>query len=337
MKIHENHPLKNLNTFGINAYAKYLIEIVDEKELVEFLSDYKFKKEKLLIVGEGSNILFTKDYEGVVLKYFPDQINVVQENENEILLEISAGKNWDELIKYCVDNEFYGIENLSMIPGTVGAAPIQNIGAYGVELKDVFVYLKGYSLDNNEKKNYTRVECNFGYRDSIFKNEMKGKFIITKVALRLQKHKKFNLSYKALKEKFNQPEEEITIKQVSDAVRKIRTEKLPDPVKFGNAGSFFKNPEISEGHFQSLIKEFPDIVYFKQESNFYKIPAGWLIEKTGYKGKRIGNVGTYENQALVIVNYGNASGKEIFDYSQLILNGVEQKFNIKLETEVNII
>ena len=337
MKIHGNHSLKNLNTFGIDVNAKYLIEIIDEKEIFEFLSAQKYEKEKLLVVGEGSNILFTKDYDGVVLKYFSNEIRVVLENKNEVILEIGAGKNWDDLVKYCIEEELYGIENLSMIPGTVGAAPIQNIGAYGVELKDVFVYLNGYSLETNEKKIYTREACNFGYRDSIFKNELKGNIIITKVALRLLKQKKFNLSYKALNEKFNQPEEEITIKQVSDAVRKIRTEKLPDPYKFGNAGSFFKNPEISEEQFQFLFKKYSDIVYFKQENEMYKIPAGWLIEKSGYKGKRIGNVGTYENQALVIVNYGNASGKEIIDFARLILNEVEKRFSIELETEVNIL
>ncbi len=187
------------------------------------------------------------------------------------------------------------------------------------------------------KKKYTNKECNFGYRESIFKNELKGKFIITKVALKLQKEKKFNLSYKALKGKFNLPEEKITIKQVSSAVRRIRKEKLPDPVKYGNAGSFFKNPEISEEHFQLLLKGFPDIVYFKQETNLYKIPAGWLIEKLGFKGKRIGNVGTYENQALVIINYGNATGKEIIDFALSIQNEVKNRFGIKLETEVNII
>lgn len=337
MTLHKNYSLKKFNTFGVDVNAECFVEIDNEEELVEYLSQKEFIKNQLLILGGGSNILFTKNYDGTVVKYLPHSINIIEETGKEILLEVEAGMQWDDLVLFCVKNKYYGIENMSLIPGTVGAAPIQNIGAYGVELKDVFEYLEGYVIDSCEKKIFNKIDCKFGYRDSLFKKELKRNFIITKVALRFSKEKKINLAYKALKEALSNKSENVDIEDISDAVRKIRTSKLPDPVKYGNAGSFFKNPEITGKHFKELIDNYNDLVYFEQGNGLYKIPAGWLIEKCGYKGKRIGNVGTYENQALVIINYGGASGKEVIDFARLIQNEVERKFKIVLETEVNIL
>lgn len=337
MNIYQNYPLKHLNTFNIDVKAKYFYEIQSENELVEFIKANNQSNDKLLILGEGSNILFTRHYDGIILKYIEKGIQIVDENEKEIFIEAKAGELWDELVNYCVFNNYYGIENLSLIPGTVGAAPIQNIGAYGVELKEVVEYVVGYFLDNGNKQILSKDECLFNYRDSIFKNKLREKFIITSVVIRLSKEKKLNITYRALKDYFLDSEyENITLKDVRDAVIKIRKDKLPDPTKLGNAGSFFKNPTINYSQLLELQKKFPDIIFYKINDK-YKIYAGWLIEKCGYKGKRFGNVGTYEKQALVIVNYGNATGEEIKNFADTIKEEVLNSFGIKLEYEVNIV
>lgn len=338
MTIHNNFSLKHLNTFAIDVKAKYYVELFTEIELIDFLKSYQFKSEPLLILGGGSNILFTKNFDGTVLKNSSRGISVIGENDSDIIIKAEAGEVWEDFVSYCVKNNYYGIENLSLVPGTVGAAPIQNIGAYGVELKDIFDSLEGYIIETAEKKMFRKDECQFEYRNSIFKKELKDKFIITSVTFRLSKTKKFNLTYRALKDYFNNANiEQLTIEQVSDAVKHIRMSKLPDIHKLGNAGSFFKNPEITEEHLMKLHKQFPDIVSHKLVEGCYKIPAGWLIEKCGFKGKKFGNTGSFEKQALVIVNYGNADGKEIKDYSEKIQAKVFKTFGIKLETEVNII
>lgn len=338
MNLQKNHSLKYLNTFGVDVIAKYFLEVNSEKELAQFIQSDLKKNETLLIIGGGSNILFTRDYDGVVLKYSKKGISVIEEKENFVLIESSAGEQWDDLVKYTVQNKLYGIENLSLIPGSVGAAPIQNIGAYGTELKDVLHSVEYYDLDDGCLKNLTNEQCNFGYRNSIFKNELRNKFIITKVILKLSADRKFNLSYKSLSEALkNIPEHELTIETVSEAVRNIRRSKLPSPEQLGNAGSFFKNPEMDNDSFRLFINKHPDAVYFLQNDNSYKISAGWLIEKCGYKGKRIGNVGAYEKQALIIANYGGATGIEILDYAEKIISDVKSNFGVDLKNEVNII
>jgi UDP-N-acetylmuramate dehydrogenase len=338
MNLFKNFSLKYYNTFGVDVNAKYFLQIDSDKDLDEFLKSELIKKEPILILGSGSNILFTRDYEGVVLKYSKKEIRIIEESESNLLLESAAGELWDDLVCYTVSNKFYGIENLSLIPGTVGAAPIQNIGAYGVELKDVLYSVEYIDLVNNRYVTLNNSECIFSYRNSIFKNQLKDKILITRVILELSKEKKLCLSYKSLHEELHAiPQEKITIELVSDTVKKIRRSKLPDPKEFGNAGSFFKNPEVDRSTIKQLIKQFHDIVYFKQNENAYKISAGWLIEKCGYKGKRIGNVGAFEKQALIITNYGGASGKEILDFTERINADVENKFGIKLISEVNII
>ena len=338
MNLQKNYSLKYLNTFGVDVIAKYFLEVNSEKELSQFIHSDLRKNEPLLIIGGGSNILFTRDYDGVVLKYSKKGISVIEKKEDFVLIESSAGELWDDLVKYTVQNKLYGIENLSLIPGSVGAAPIQNIGAYGSELKDVLHSVEYYDLDDDSLKNLTNAQCNFGYRNSIFKNELKNKFIITKVILKLSHAKKFNLSYKSLSDELkNTPEHELTIEAVSEAVKNIRRSKLPDPELLGNAGSFFKNPEMDNETFQLFINKFPDAIYFKQSDNTYKISAGWLIEKCGYRGKRIGNVGAYEKQALIITNYGGATGNEILEFAQKIISDVKSNFGIELISEVNII
>ncbi len=338
MLILENQSLKHLNTFGLEAKAKYYIEIESEKELIELFVTPKSILDNALILGGGSNILFTKNYDGLVIRYIAKGIKVILEDDESVLIKAEAGEVWDDLVSYCVAKKYYGIENLSLIPGTVGAAPIQNIGAYGVELKDCFELLEGYFIDSGSKQTFMRSDCNFGYRDSIFKRELKNKFVITSIVLRLYKKQIFNLSYSALKEELkNYNTNELTIELVRETIKRIRKNKLPDPVQLGNSGSFFKNPEIDEEKFLLIHEKNPDLVFYKTSSGTYKIPAGWLIEKCGFKGRRIGNVGTFSKQALVIVNYGNATGDEIKNYAEQIRHEVNTKFSILLDYEVNII
>lgn len=338
LKIEENKSLKTFNTFGVDVKAKYFTSVASEKEILEILHSKRFGTMDKLILGGGSNILFTKNYDGLVIHYVEKGIRLVEENEKYAIIESSAGEVWNDLVSYCVDNKYYGIENLSLIPGTVGAAPIQNIGAYGVEIKDVFESLDGINLKTGEKKSFKRNECKFDYRDSIFKQELKGKFFVTKVRLRLNKEKNFNLNYRALKDYLGKAnKEKLTINKVRETVNKIRMSKLPDPERFGNAGSFFKNPEVSEEKFLELKRDYEETVFFKLDRNKYKIPAAFLIEKCGFKGKRIGNVATYNRQALVIINMGSASGDEIKSFSEQIQFEVKEKFGIDLNPEVNII
>jgi len=337
MQLLHNHSLKNLNTFGVDVKAKLLAEIFSEEELREILVDTKFKSERKLILGDGSNILFTKDFEGLIIKLLIINIDVIEENSVSVVIEAGAGVIWDELVKFCVERNYGGIENLTLIPGTVGAAPIQNIGAYGQELADRFISLNGVYLDSAETKTFNKNECRFSYRTSIFKEELKNNFVVTSVRLNLKKNPKLNLTYKALSDYLGKngiinP----TIKEVSNAVAEIRKSKLPDPQKIGNAGSFFKNSVISENSFRKLKAEYSDIVSFSSESGQIKISAGWLIEKCGWKGKRVGDVGTSPDHALIICNFGNATGSEILEFAMRIKEEVSNKFGIKLEEEVNI-
>lgn len=338
MLLHKKHSLKNLNTFGVDVRAKLFAEVFSEDELIDLLTDEKVNREKKLILGCGSNILFTKDFDGLVIRLSSSNIKIIDETTDTVLVKADAGIIWDDLVKFCVDRNFGGIENLTLIPGTVGAAPIQNIGAYGQELVDSFDSLTGVFIQSGKKKAFTKSECKFSYRLSIFKEELKNEFIITSVKLKLSKVSKPSLNYKALSDYLSKKQIiNPSIKDISTAVADIRRSKLPDPAKVGNAGSFFKNPVVSEDLFQKIKSEYPDIASFQSESGKIKISAGWLIEKSGWKGKRVGDVGTSPDHALVICNYSNATGLEILEFAMRIKEELSNKFGISLEEEVNIL
>lgn len=337
MQIQENISLKKLNTFGIDVKARYFIELKNEEQIEEIFSS-EVNLDKRFILGGGSNILFTKNYEGLILKNSIPGINKLTEDSSEVIIKAGAGVIWQDLVNYCVRNNYWGIENLSLIPGTVGAAPIQNIGAYGQELKNVFHGLTGYDLLEEVKKTFGKEECQFRYRNSIFKNSLKGKFLITSVQLNLSKRPNPILSYQHVKDEIDKRNmKNPTIAQISDIICDIRNNKLPNPSKIGNAGSFFKNPEMSENTFMHLKKDFEDIKGYKTESGNVKISAGWLIEKCGWKGKRKGDVASFEKQALILVNYGNATGKEVLEFAEEVKKSVKEKFGILLNEEINII
>lgn len=337
MKLFENYSLKNLNTFRVDVKTKRFVIIETVNELRTIFDGLELSKEKFLVLGGGSNILYTKDFEGTIIHPDIKSFSVIDEDDKSVFIKAEAGMIWDDLVKYCVENNFGGIENLAMIPGTVGAAPIQNIGAYGQELKDTLYEVEYFDLKDREIKNLSSEQCQFGYRDSVFKNSMRNKFIILSVTFKLNKNSEPIISYGNIANQLSKAGiTKPTIKDVSNIVRKIRTEKLPDPNQLGNAGSFFKNPVVDEIKFEEIKTKYPDIPFFRQE-NKIKIPAAWLIEKSGLKGFRKGNVGTYSTQPLVIVNYGNASGREIVEFAYLIKSKVFEKFQIGLEPEVNII
>ena len=335
MHIYENYSLKKLNSFGINVFAKKFSTFSNEIELGEILER---SNEQKLILGGGSNILFTKDFDGLVLKNEIVGIEIIKEDENFIYVKAGAGVGWHDFVLYCIDNNFAGAENLSLIPGSVGASPMQNIGAYAVELKDIFYELKAYHIDDRKLVTFSKEACEFGYRESVFKNKLKAAFIITSVTFKLNKIPVFNTSYGAIEaqlEKMNI--QSLSIKAISDAVISIRQSKLPDPKIIGNAGSFFKNPTIKNDRFDILKNEFPSIVGYPVGDDETKLAAGWLIEKCGWKGYRKGDAGCHENQALVLVNYGNASGAEILQLSEKIINSVKLMFDVSLHREVNIV
>ena len=338
MKFIENYSLKNLNTFGVEVNTKLFVEINSKEELIQLISTDEFKKDDRFILGGGSNILFTKDYNGLVIKNNIGGISNIEENDDFVILKSGAGVIWDDLVKYCVEKEYWGIENLSLIPGTVGAVPIQNIGAYGTEIVDVFESLTAIDLNTKEEKTFVKDECNFSYRNSVFKNIYKNKFCIVDVSLKLSKKYNSNLTYKALSEYLKSKNIlNPSIKDISNSIREIRQSKLPDPEKIGNAGSFFKNPVINKKDFEETFSKLDNIVYFIVSENEVKIPAAWLIENSGLKGFNKGNVGTYKHQPLVLINKSNATGKELYDFSQFIIEEVKTKFGIELEREVNII
>jgi UDP-N-acetylmuramate dehydrogenase len=335
MEVFRNGSLKKFNTFNVDEKAKVLVEIDRVSDLFTFLTKEN-QKDKMLVLGGGSNILFTKSYEGIIISLKNKGIELIDEDENNILVEISSGESWNDFVVWAVENNFGGVENLSLIPGNVGAAPIQNIGAYGVELKDVFYSCKGIMLDTLNEFEFTKSDCEFNYRSSIFKSTLKNKTIITSVKLNLTKSKhNFNVDYKELKE--NLLDTELTIKNISDQVIQIRKSKLPDPKIFGNCGSFFKNPIINISRHESLINKFPDIPFFKIDNNNYKISAAWLIDQSDFKNKKVKNVGVYSNQPLVIINHGNAKGKDILDFAKEIKETVIGNFDIELEEEVLIL
>ena len=337
MILQKDISLKPYNTFGIDVKARHFIEISSIDELRQALLIENFPNR--LILGGGSNMLLTRDIEQLVLHMNIKGIRILWENEDEVALKVMAGENWHEFVLWCLERGYGGLENLSLIPGNVGTAPIQNIGAYGVELKDVFESCEAMEISNQRLRRFTRDECRFGYRDSIFKSSDKGKYVITSVNLILtKKDHHINTSYGAIEQYLQEAGiEKPSIGDVSDAVIAIRRSKLPDPAILGNSGSFFKNPIISEEQFASLVKVYPELPSYKNEQGTYKIPAGWLIERCGYKGKRYGDAGVHENQALVLVNYGSASGAELLKLAKTIQSDVEKSFGIELVPEVNIL
>ncbi len=337
MHIHSNYSLRSLNTFGIEAHAKYFVAFNSIAELQNILQNPSFQKADKFILGGGSNILFSKDFDGLVLKNAILGMEVIAEDADHVYIKTGAGEEWHHLVLFAVNNGYAGIENMSLIPGSVGAGPIQNIGAYGTELKDVLVEVEAIEVTNGKLHKFTNEECKFGYRDSIFKKE-KGKYIITSTVIRLNKEPTFNTKYGAIEEELKRMSvEKITLKAVSDAVIHIRQSKLPDPKEMGNAGSFFKNPEIPKKQFDSLKNTSPNIIAFDTVDGNKKLAAGWLIEQCGWKGKRIGNVGVHAHQALVIVSFGNATGAEILNLATNIQTSVFEKFGVLLEMEVNIV
>ena len=338
MNIIENYPLLKLNTFGVDVKAKYFTSINTINELIELTKTNVFKDLELLILGGGSNILFTKDFDGLVILNNIKGKEIIDQNQQSIFLKIGAGENWHELVMYCVDNGWGGIENLSLIPGNTGTAPMQNIGAYGVEIKETFIELEALEISSGKIVKFNNSDCEFGYRESVFKNKMKNQYIILNITLELKKNPVLNINYgdvKAILE--SQNIKNPGIKEVSNAIISIRQSKLPDPKKIGNSGSFFKNPIVSLNQLELIKKKYPNVVNYEINENEFKIAAGWLIERAGWKGKKFNNYGIHEKQALVLVNYGLANGMEIFELSEKIILDIKDKFGITLEREVNII
>jgi UDP-N-acetylmuramate dehydrogenase len=337
MPLLENHSLKQLNTFGIDVNAKLFADISSEADLTEIFSNPIVKENKLLILGGGSNMLFTKDYDGLVLKISIKGVDV-REDGDEVLVTAGAGEVWDSLVKYCVANGYAGIENLTLIPGTVGASPIQNIGAYGVEIKDVFESCTAFEIATGQIKTFSKADCEFSYRESVFKGKLKGQFIVTSVTYRLSRTARLQTHYGAINSELERREiSEPTMADVSEVVAAIRVSKLPDPSTIGNAGSFFKNPIIDKAVFDELLAKFPDVPHYPAPDGRVKLAAGWLIETCGFKGLVDGNTGTWKNQALVLVNHGAATGQEVYRFSEKIINTVQQKFGVLLEREVNML
>lgn len=334
--LQRNVNLAPFTTFAVEAKTAYFASFSTIEELKKLLSEVKDRK--LLILGGGSNILFRNNFDGVTLHNKIQGISTVKEDENYIVLKVGAGEVWHDFVLYTLSKGWGGVENLSLIPGSVGASPMQNIGAYGVEIKDVFESLEAVEISSGELRTFSHEECQFGYRESVFKKSLKDKYVITSVSYRLSKHPVLNTSYGAIENELKSmgilhP----TIQDVSKAVIAIRQSKLPDPKEIGNAGSFFKNPIISLSHFEKLKKEYPEIPSYKVSEVEVKVPAGWLIDKAGWKGKTIQNYGVHKKQALVLVNYGKASGEDIYELSEKIIKDIQLRYGIILEREVNII
>jgi len=328
----ENVSLQPHNTFGIQAHAQRFKAVTSVKELKQLLK----QEQPTFILGGGSNILLTGDVSGLVLKNEIRGINILKENKEEAIVQFGGGEDWHQSVLWALDHGLGGIENLSLIPGTIGAAPIQNIGAYGVELQHVFVSLEAVYLKSGRSRVFHLSDCQFGYRDSVFKRRLKGKVFITSVTLRLTKKHRLRMSYGAI-QKTLEGVVHPTIQDVSKAIIEIRQSKLPDPAELGNSGSFFKNPEIPVQQFNALKQQFPDIVFYELPNNQIKVPAGWLIEQCGWKGKRVGNTGAHSKQSLVLVNYGGATGQEVWNLAMDIKASVLDKFGISIHPEVNIV
>ena len=336
MNILQNISLKPFNSFGIDVLTKYFAECSTTEELKELVA--QFNAEKMLLLGGGSNILFTKNFDGAVIRNNLKGIQLINEDKEYYYVKAQAGENWHGFVKYCIDHNYAGVENLSLIPGNVGASPMQNIGAYGVEIKDVFHELEAYHLTENTLQTFGLPDCVFGYRESVFKKQYANQFVILNVTYRLRKHPVFHTTYGAIETELEKMQvKTLSIRAISDAVISIRSSKLPDPKTTGNAGSFFKNPVIPIAQYEQLKKEFLSIPGYPAQEGTIKTAAGWLIEQCGWKGYRKGDAGCYDKQALVLVNYGNAKGQEIFDLSESIIQSVNGRFGVRLEREVNIL
>jgi UDP-N-acetylmuramate dehydrogenase len=338
MQVSHNISLKPYNSFGIDARAKLFGRFSSVDELADVTAEPSIQNEPLLILGGGSNILFRNDFNGLVLKNELKGIELIDQDTEYYYVRANAGENWHGFVQYCLAHNYAGVENLSLIPGNVGASPMQNIGAYGVEIKDVFYELEAWHLQERMVQKFTLADCSFGYRESVFKKKYKGQFVILNVTFRLPKKAVYHTHYGAIEQELAAMDvKEPSIQTISQAVINIRTSKLPDPEIIGNAGSFFKNPVIAQEQFDTLKNEFPSIPGYPSAAQQIKTAAGWLIEQCGWKGFRKGDAGCYDKQALVLVNYGHASGNEIFSLSQSIINSVQEKFGVILEREVNII
>lgn len=334
--IQKNVSLKPYNTFGIDVQAEYFSTFSSIPELRQILAENNSLP--LLVLGGGSNLLLTKDFQGLVLKNELTGIEVISEDADTIVVRAGAGEIWHQFVLYCIDNGYGGVENLSLIPGSVGASPMQNIGAYGTEIKDVFESLEAFEIATGEIHAFDKEACAFGYRESVFKRALKGRYIITSVAFRLQKNPQVNTTYGAIDAELQaQGISNPDIRDVSNAVIAIRSSKLPDPKKIGNAGSFFKNPVVDQAIYDEILKQYPHAPAYPASPGSVKLPAGWLIETAGWKGKTIGNYGVHTYQALVLVNYGGATGNSIYQLSSDILADIEAKFGVQLEREVNIL
>lgn len=343
MQIQENISLKSYNSFGLEVYAKYFSVFTDVPSLAELLETgrHHFTEERsrrLLVLGGGSNVLLTGDFNGLVVKNNIPGIRKTAEDDQHVYVTVGAGENWHETVMHCIDKGWGGLENLALIPGNTGASPMQNIGAYGVEIKDHFYQLEAWDIEDKKAVIFTAAECEFGYRESVFKGRLKNRFVITSVSFRLDKKPAFHISYGAIREELEkQGAQELSIRAIANAVISIRRSKLPDPAIIGNAGSFFKNPEIPMEQYDQLKAAYPDIVGYPLPGDMVKLAAGWLIEKAGWKGYREGDAGCHAKQALVLVNYGNAKGNEILHLADKISDSVREKFGVHLQKEVNIV
>jgi len=337
MEIQSNFSLKNYNTFGIEAKARQFVAVHSVDELKTILTANK--NEKKFILGGGSNMLLTQDIDALVIHIDLKGKKIIKEDDDFVWVESQAGETWHDFVLYTIENNFGGLENMSLIPGNVGTTPVQNIGAYGTEIKDTFVSCEAINIESHEMKTFTNSECNFGYRESIFKNEVKDQYIITSVIYKLTKRNhKINTSYGDITAELSKNNVTApTLKDVSDAVIAIRQSKLPDPKELGNSGSFFKNPILLKSDFEKIHNKFPEMKYYEVSEREVKVPAGWLIEQAGFKGKRFGDAGVHKNQALVLVNYGNATGQEILAVSRDVQKTVFETFGIHIEAEVNVI
>ncbi len=337
MILNENYSLKNYNTFHLDVKTNYFASPNSIDEIKDLLSNKITKSHTTLILGEGSNTLFTTDYDGLVIKPSGNFIRIIDSCEKNVWVEAGAGVTWDDFVKWCVNNTYYGVENLSLIPGSVGACPVQNIGAYGVEVKDVISQVNGIFLDTQEAFQLKNNECQFEYRNSIFKNELKNRIILTSVIFKLQKSASLKMDYGDVRKRVEE-KGELNLKNIREAIIEIRESKLPDPAIFGNAGSFFKNPVLPRNQAKKFIKDFPDAPFYEQKDDSIKIPAAWLIDSCQWKGKTMGNAAVHDKQALVLINKtGNATGSEILKLAAAIEESVFERYNIKIEKEVNII
>ncbi len=338
MEIKENVSLRPYNTFGFEAKARYFVAIASVEQLQQLLRDPRWTATPKWILGGGSNVLFTHDVDALVIRNEINGIEVVDEDDDQVMLRVGAGENWHGFVLHCVENGYGGVENLSLIPGTVGAAPMQNIGAYGVEIKDIFENLQAVETATGVLRTFDATDCAFGYRESVFKTTLKDKYIITSVTFRLRKKPVYNISYGDIQKTLDEMGvTEHSVRAISESVIKIRQSKLPDPAQIGNAGSFFKNPEIQKGQFEALKADFPALPGYPVGDDKVKVPAGWLIEQAGWKGHRAGAVGVHDRQALVLVHHGGGTGQQIKELAAEVQASVEEKFGIKLTAEVNFV